>query len=162
MVQVEDHLAWRFFLHHFFCCRPDFCLDAAAANRPRDRAVLAYQHPGTFIARDRSIGMYDRGQRRAPPGTPHLHDFFKQVHRDPWELRYAARKVMSIRRVSVAARSEVARRRQKQERPRNAASPSFCNRSEEHTSELQSPMYLVCRLLLEKKKKKKTAVKYRN
>src|SRR5437764_7255066 len=29
------------------------------------------------------------------------------------------------------------------------------NRSEEHTSELQSPMYLVCRLLLEKKKKHK-------
>src|SRR5437879_3625560 len=28
-------------------------------------------------------------------------------------------------------------------------------RSEEHTSELQSPMYLVCRLLLEKKKKQK-------
>src|SRR5437763_11496062 len=28
-------------------------------------------------------------------------------------------------------------------------------RSEEHTSELQSPMYLVCRLLLEKKKQKK-------
>src|SRR5437762_10245347 len=28
-------------------------------------------------------------------------------------------------------------------------------RSEEHTSELQSPMYLVCRLLLEKKKKTK-------
>src|SRR5437762_11476198 len=27
-------------------------------------------------------------------------------------------------------------------------------RSEEHTSELQSPMYLVCRLLLEKKKDK--------
>ena len=27
--------------------------------------------------------------------------------------------------------------------------------SEEHTSELQSPMYLVCRLLLEKKKEKK-------
>src|SRR5438876_5257084 len=30
----------------------------------------------------------------------------------------------------------------------------FC-RSEEHTSELQSPVHLVCRLLLEKKKKKK-------
>src|SRR5437764_12628950 len=28
------------------------------------------------------------------------------------------------------------------------------DRSEEHTSELQSPMYLVCRLLLEKKKQK--------
>src|SRR5437762_10517294 len=32
-----------------------------------------------------------------------------------------------------------------------AATPD--DRSEEHTSELQSPMYLVCRLLLEKKKK---------
>src|SRR5437763_3358545 len=32
-------------------------------------------------------------------------------------------------------------------------------RSEEHTSELQSPMYLVCRLLLEKKKKIKQNMK---
>src|SRR5687767_15349615 len=31
-----------------------------------------------------------------------------------------------------------------------------CARSEEHTSELQSLAYLVCRLLLEKKKKNKT------
>src|SRR5258708_38956797 len=31
-------------------------------------------------------------------------------------------------------------------------------RSEEHTSELQSPDHLVCRLLLEKKKKKKKTV----
>src|ERR1017187_2145603 len=30
------------------------------------------------------------------------------------------------------------------------------HRSEEHTSELQSPMYLVCRLLLEKKNKYRT------
>src|SRR5437879_12709159 len=30
--------------------------------------------------------------------------------------------------------------------------PSSFSRSEEHTSELQSPMYLVCRLQLEKKK----------
>src|SRR5258708_12606441 len=33
---------------------------------------------------------------------------------------------------------------------------SLAIRSEEHTSELQSPDHLVCRLLLEKKKKKKT------
>src|SRR5437762_12152588 len=33
-------------------------------------------------------------------------------------------------------------------------------RSEEHTSELQSPMYLVCRLLLEKKKKKNKNIQY--
>src|SRR5207244_13003541 len=34
-------------------------------------------------------------------------------------------------------------------------------RSEEHTSELQSPDHLVCRLLLEKKKKKKRDTKTR-
>src|SRR5256885_9440019 len=34
------------------------------------------------------------------------------------------------------------------------ASPDSAVRSEEHTSELQSPCNLVCRLLLEKKKKK--------
>src|SRR5690348_18091723 len=37
-------------------------------------------------------------------------------------------------------------------RPERAASRL---RSEEHTSELQSPVHLVCRLLLEKKKKNK-------
>src|SRR5437879_8667620 len=36
-----------------------------------------------------------------------------------------------------------------------ASYPLRMERSEEHTSELQSPMYLVCRLLLEKKKKHK-------
>src|SRR5690348_17729646 len=38
-----------------------------------------------------------------------------------------------------------------------AGRPALCaanGRSEEHTSELQSPVHLVCRLLLEKKKKK--------
>src|SRR2546426_4544552 len=34
------------------------------------------------------------------------------------------------------------------------ARPRLSGRSEEHTSELQSPCNLVCRLLLEKKKKK--------
>src|SRR5947208_9383393 len=39
---------------------------------------------------------------------------------------------------------------------RNRASRK--SRSEEHTSEFQSPDHLVCRLLLEKKKKRKTTV----
>src|SRR5437763_2367690 len=45
-----------------------------------------------------------------------------------------------------------------QARPSHCAGKAFVGgraakpRSEEHTSELQSPMYLVCRLLLEKKK----------
>src|SRR5256885_6712305 len=37
---------------------------------------------------------------------------------------------------------------------RNAARAELTARSEEHTSELQSPCNLVCRLLLEKKKNK--------
>src|SRR3712207_8587480 len=37
--------------------------------------------------------------------------------------------------------------------PTSNATPTPSNRSEEHTSELQSRQYLVCRLLLEKKKK---------
>src|SRR5260370_3104850 len=36
------------------------------------------------------------------------------------------------------------------------SSPATLGRSEEHTSELQSHLNLVCRLLLEKKKKQKT------
>src|SRR2546422_5362309 len=36
------------------------------------------------------------------------------------------------------------------------AKPAGDNRSEEHTSELQSRLHLVCRLLLEKKKNTKT------
>src|SRR5258708_22194699 len=38
---------------------------------------------------------------------------------------------------------------------RRARDAALTGRSEEHTSELQSPDHLVCRLLLEKKKKKK-------
>src|SRR3712207_8964593 len=49
------------------------------------------------------------------------------------------------------------RRRPRSRGPRGAAAPAGRlprrRRSEEHTSELQSRQYLVCRLLLEKKKK---------
>src|SRR5690349_22773663 len=47
-------------------------------------------------------------------------------------------------------------------RPPSRAAPAF--RSEEHTSELQSRRDLVCRLLLEKKKKKQTTARteYKN
>src|SRR5260370_31500567 len=50
------------------------------------------------------------------------------------------------------ARLEIARRRCARQRPQHPL------RSEEHTSELQSHLNLVCRLLLEKKKKKQTKV----
>src|SRR5690242_20950547 len=42
---------------------------------------------------------------------------------------------------------------------RPAATPPVHRRSEEHTSELQSHVNLVCRLLLEKKKKKQIILK---
>src|SRR2546426_9113639 len=42
-------------------------------------------------------------------------------------------------------------------RPSNEAGQRLYTRSEEHTSELQSPCNLVCRLLLEKKKKARSA-----
>src|SRR5215510_16606813 len=48
-------------------------------------------------------------------------------------------------------------------RPRlrwSATCPPRAGRSEEHTSELQSRGHLVCRLLLEKKKKKQTYKEY--
>src|SRR5947208_7894329 len=47
--------------------------------------------------------------------------------------------------------------------PANTVAPILRQaRSEEHTSELQSPDHLVCRLLLEKKKKKKQKKRRRN
>src|SRR2546422_1427737 len=42
--------------------------------------------------------------------------------------------------------------------PRKPRRPPGLGRSEEHTSELQSRLHLVCRLLLEKKKKKKRTI----
>src|SRR2546426_2812975 len=58
------------------------------------------------------------------------------------------------------------RRRQAASMPALAKSahprPARYVRSEEHTSELQSPCNLVCRLLLEKKKKKKTIIGIRH
>src|SRR2546426_5575949 len=46
--------------------------------------------------------------------------------------------------------------------PVNGDTPTGARRSEEHTSELQSPCNLVCRLLLEKKKKKTNTKQYTN
>src|SRR2546422_2732190 len=43
-------------------------------------------------------------------------------------------------------------------RPRRRATNEWASRSEEHTSELQSRLHLVCRLLLEKKKNKNNSI----
>src|SRR5256885_4053804 len=53
---------------------------------------------------------------------------------------------------TMASRLARARTRSRPHRPAMCRWPHPCARSEEHTSELQSPCNLVCRLLLEKKK----------
>src|SRR2546425_2350279 len=85
----------------------------------------------------------DQGLQDAHPG-PALQ--VPRVHRVRGLPRHAA----EARRPAVEARRQV--------HPRAHAAAGFEGewRSEEHTSELQSLAYLVCRLLLEKKKKNKT------
>src|SRR2546423_14853772 len=56
-------------------------------------------------------------------------------------------------------RQERSRRRESAPRERDRAAVRLELRSEEHTSELQSLAYLVCRLLLEKKKKTRPRVR---
>src|SRR5687768_18185993 len=53
-----------------------------------------------------------------------------------------------------APRTSASRPRIRPRRRRASAPPAPRSRSEEHTSELQSRLHLVCRLLLEKKKNK--------
>src|SRR5438876_5820632 len=79
--------------------------------------------------------------RRPPRSTlfPYT-TLFRSLHCD---ARAAGGNARGVRRARPRQRYARARR------PR--PSPS---RSEEHTSELQSPVHLVCRLLLEKKKKR--------
>src|SRR5689334_23976583 len=79
-----------------------------------------------------------------------------------------ARPPMSSRTATSPSTRPRARQRSKADPLRSARASGPCwsrwccargwssRRSEEHTSELQSQFHLVCRLLLEKKKKKKT------
>src|SRR5256885_435295 len=102
-----------------------------------DHGILALRHPGTLTP--------------APPMTPTaihpaipedaaliapLFDAYRQFYEQPADADAAL--------AFITARLE------------RGESVILLARSEEHTSELQSPCNLVCRLLLEKKKKKTT------
>src|SRR5437764_14147258 len=83
--------------------------------------------------------------------------FFLMIRRPPRSTLFPYTTLFRSRRWRVVGRQDRGGHRQ---RPPGGigARPDPTGRalrSEEHTSELQSPMYLVCRLLLEKKKKKK-------
>src|SRR2546425_7655783 len=62
--------------------------------------------------------------------------------------------VPSTRTMSCATTNDLPPKRAMRERTSQRSPCSAGARSEEHTSELQSLAYLVCRLLLEKKKKR--------
>src|SRR5205085_3890964 len=99
-----------------------------------------------------------------PP--PHLHSFPTRRSSDLCARSVADRHPVvtaprSQCRDSVEQSSAAGRRRSRASRRSNSPhdrshpGPEHSARSEEHTSELQSQSNLVCRLLLEKKKKKK-------
>src|SRR5437879_7879569 len=77
---------------------------------------------------------------------------YTTLFRSPGQARKAGGRQLLARSLSGTRPDQQARRRSQGLGLRRA-------RSEEHTSELQSPMYLVCRLLLEKKKiQQKTSI----
>src|SRR3712207_7200702 len=61
----------------------------------------------------------------------------------------------SRRRSTVSSTTRISNSAKAAPRQRRTPPPKGTHRSEEHTSELQSRQYLVCRLLLEKKTKAK-------
>src|SRR5437588_5903338 len=81
--------------------------------------------------------------------------FFLMIRRPPRSTLFPYTTLFRSRRGSAA---QVERRGDRRSLERRARAPrdgaGFRRRSEEHTSELQSHSDLVCRLLLEKKKKK--------
>src|SRR2546429_3339556 len=89
--------------------------------------------------------------------TPRSTLFFRpanpQTPRSP-ALEPAACPIASYPAVSGTSRPAAAKARGKGQLAGSGSSPAK-NRSEEHTSELQSRLHLVCRLLLEKKKNNK-------
>src|SRR3712207_7000365 len=86
--------------------------------------------------------------------------FFLMIRRPPRSTLFPYTTLFRSRAGDPAqrvVRDEGDERLQVVERRRVAEAPVGRERSEEHTSELQSRQYLVCRLLLEKKQKNGTA-----
>src|SRR5258708_12604411 len=85
--------------------------------------------------------------------------FFLMIRRPPRSTLFPYTTLFRSGRRTICAK-----RRRASAFPRSDSSSLPCdrwlNRSEEHTSELQSPDHLVCRLLLEKKKNNNTSCLY--
>src|SRR5215203_2151824 len=117
---------------------------------------MGRQGGGAALARPRRLRPRNGGRGRRRPGRRELGPGDDQrdggARRQRRPGRAGARARVALRRVHGAALRAPRRDR----RPRAGAlrlRARTLERSEEHTSELQSRQYLVCRLLLEKKKK---------
>src|SRR3989449_8622632 len=93
--------------------------------------------------------------RRPPRST--LFPYTTLFRSPPVEVRHADTRAGIAAQNQPSAQAEIERQAgqldEGQDRERR---PEGQQRSEEHTSELQSRLHLVCRLLLEKKKKKRS------
>src|SRR4051794_41779871 len=79
--------------------------------------------------------------------------FFLMIRRPPRSTLFPYTTLFRSAAVQLADVGLVLRTRRQPRLRTRADDESGVRRSEEHTSELQSPVHLVCRLLLEKKKK---------
>src|SRR2546426_1705659 len=130
---VARQSTWRAAVIRMLCPLPVAAgaLHRCAGFRLRRRLGLALHHPAGRWAALQSVPFHHAVQRGA-------------VHpRHPSRLRHVAGCLVDEPRQVLALEL------------RDHAVPRHVVRSEEHTSELQSPCNLVCRLLLEKKKKKR-------
>src|SRR5438876_2468697 len=83
------------------------------------------------------------------------HQIAKTVLRDLWSERTGLLSVQVLQEFYVNVTRKISSPLSKDLARLVVSSYAIWCRSEEHTSELQSPVHLVCRLLLEKKKKTK-------
>src|SRR3712207_7470234 len=99
--------------------------------------------------------------RRPPRSTlfPYT-TLFRSAFSDALERLGAPTRVMSALEVPKVAETYIRRRAIRHLEKRRVVIFAAGTRSEEHTSELQSRQYLVCRLLLEKKKKSLSALTF--
>src|SRR2546426_8173748 len=84
--------------------------------------------------------------------------FFLMIRRPPRSTLFPYTTLFRSGSTRGGTRSPTRSRRSGSSSTRSTSTAIFASRSEEHTSELQSPCNLVCRLLLEKKKNQQTRI----
>src|SRR5256885_803262 len=115
-------------------------------------------------ARQTRIRIAQQGVARLSVNRTNLHIYASVVSEDGTKVLASASTAEAEVRTqlgaigkggNVAAATLIGKRIAEKAKAAGVEKVAFDRRSEEHTSELQSPCNLVCRLLLEKKKKKR-------